>query len=579
MALAVPAFRLRRLLPILEWLPRYRREDLTGDVIAGVVVAIVLVPQSMAYALLAGLPPEMGLYAGIVPLFIYGLVGTSMVLAVGPTAISSLLVASTLVPLIEPGSAGYVGLAVVLTFMAGVIRLLLGAFRMGWFVRFLSHPVLTGFTHAAALIIVASQLKILLGISIPSTERFTRLLFDTARHVSETNLATLGIGLGSIGVLLFFSDRLAGLLGRWGMHERLSVPLVKAAPLLVVIAGTIVVWAFALSGQTGVKVVGAIPSGLPSFASPSFGGEVWRKLLLGAIVIAMIGYIESISVAKALAARRRQRVDPNQELVALGAANLASAVTGGYTVSGSFSRTLVNFATGANTMLASMITGVVVLLAVLVLAPSFFFLPQAVLASIIIVAVMGLIDVRALRRIWVYSKADAASLAVTFFSVLLFGVEEGLVVGVVSAIVLYLARTSRPRMTVVGQINGTQFYGSPSRHEVTTCPHVIALRIDESLYFANTKSLEDSIFRSVAEHPDIKHLVLIGSGINSIDSTGLETLERLVTELRASGVDLHLAQFHGPVLDRLREVGFLDRVGADHVFIRTHDAMQALDCV
>jgi SulP family sulfate permease len=571
--------RLTRLLPILEWLPHYRREDLGGDAIAGLIVAIMLVPQGMAYALLAGLPPEMGLYAGVFPIFIYGLLGTSRVLAVGPVAIVSLLVASTLGGLAEAGTADYVGLAVTLALLCGVIQLVMGALRLGGLVKFMSHPVLTGFIHAAALIIGASQLRNLLGLSIPGSNEFGTMIGDAVGNISHANGTTTAIGLGSIAVLLSFGYGLGGLLRRRGVAERRSLPIVKSAHLLVVFVGTILVWGFALNESAGVKIVGVVPSGMPPFAVPTLDGDVLSSLLPGAAIITIVGFMESISVAKVLGGRRRQRVDANQEVLALGAASVGAAFTGAYPVTGSFSRTIVNFAAGANTLVASLITGALMVLSILFLSPLFFFLPQTVLASIIIVAVVGLIDVPGLKRIWSYSKADAASMVLTFVSVLALGVEAGLALGVVSAIALYLARTSRPRVVMLGRLVGTESYGDVQRFEVVTFPHVVALRIDESLYFANTKTLEESVLGTVADRPEMKHLVLIGSGINSIDSSALQTLEGLVEALRDSGVEMHIAGFRAPVLDRLRVAGFTERIGEDHIFRHTHDAMKALDCV
>ncbi len=565
-------------LPFLDWLVHYRRENLVGDLMAGLIVAIMLVPQGMAYAMLAGLPPEVGLYASIVPLVIYGLLGTSRTLAVGPVAIVSLLVASGVTPLAEPGSVQYVQYALALALLVGIIQFGMGMVRLGFLVNFLSHPVISGFTSAAAIVIGFSQLKHLLGLPIPRTEHFHELLLYAGQHLAESNLLTVGIGLGSIGILLYFKYRLGSQLRRWGAVDSLIIPLTKSAPLVIVALGTGLVWALNLDQRAGVAIVGDVPAGLPSLSLPVFDLNLWQLLLPTALAISFVGYMESISVAKSLASKRRQKVDANQELVALGAANLGATLTGGYPVTGGFSRSVVNFAAGANTGLASIITAGLIAVTVIFLTPLFYFLPRAVLAAIIMVAVFGLIDVATFKYVWRYNKADAASLLITFLAVLTVGVETGIVVGVIATILLFLWRTNRPHVAIVGRVGDTETYRNVRRHQVKTCPHVIAMRIDESLYFANTKFLEDKVLCAIADRPEVKHLVLIGIAVNFIDASALETLESLIDELRDAGVTLHLAEIKGPVMDRLQAIGFVDKIGADHIYLSTHEAMQALGC-
>lgn len=570
---------LQRFFPITDWLFHYQREHLVGDLLAGVIVAIMLVPQSMAYALLAGLPPEIGLYASIAPLLIYGLLGTSRTLAVGPVAMASLLVIAGLSPLAEPGTAEYVQLAFTLALLVGIIRAVMGLVRLGFLVNFLSHPVLSGYTSAAALIIGFSQLKHLLGFPIPRSDNFFALVFYALRHIAQSNLVTLVIGLGSIALLLYFQKALGGQLRRWGVREPWIMPITKSAPLVVVAVTTLLVWGLGLHNRAGVQIVQDVPAGLPPLTMPTIDLATWQTLLPIALIISFVGYMESISVAKALASRRRQKVDANQELVALGVANVGAAFTGGYPVNGGFSRSVVNFNAGANTGLASMITAVLVMITVVFLTPFFYFLPQAALAAIIMVAVFGLIDVATLRHVWHYNKADAASLILTFLTVLATGVETGILVGVVLAVVLYLWRTSRPHVAIVGRLGETETYRNIKRHPVKTCPHVVAVRVDESLYFANTKYLEDTLLGIVAEQPEVKHLLLIGSAVNFIDASALGTLESLVGELRAAGVEFYLSDIKGPVMDRLTSIGFVETIGADHIFLSTHEAMTALKCV
>ncbi|MEZ4613468.1 MAG: solute carrier family 26 protein [Caldilineaceae bacterium] len=526
---------LQRYLPFLDWLVHYRRSDLPGDLMAGLIVAIMLVPQGMAYAMLAGLPPEVGLYASIVPLLIYGLLGSSRTLAVGPVAIVSLLVATAIAPLANGDVTVYVKLALTLAFLVGIIQVAMGLMRIGFLVNFLSHPVLVGFTAAAAIVIGFSQVKHLLGISLPRTERFYEQVLYTAQNLGGTNLVTLAIGLGSIAILLFFKHRMTRVLLGMGMSPAWALPIAKSAPLVIVVLGTLLVRLFNLDATAGVKIVGAVPAGLPPLTRPTLDLELWTLLLPAALTISFVGYMESVSVAKSLAGKRRQKIDPDQELIALGAANLGAGFTGGYPVTGGFSRSVVNFSAGANTGLASMITAGLIAVTVLFLTPLFYYLPNAVLAAIILVAVGNLFDLKAMRHIWAYNRGDALALGVTFVAVLALGIETGILVGAAVALMIYIWRTSKPHVAVVGRIGDSEVYRNELRYNVKTWPELIAMRVDESLYFANTKFLEDTILGMVADHPAVKHVVLIGSAVNFIDASALETLESLHAELAAAG--------------------------------------------
>ncbi|GAP63876.1 sulfate permease, SulP family [Ardenticatena maritima] len=568
-----------RWLPITQWIRTYTRDDFVNDLIAGVIVAIMLVPQSMAYAMLAGLPPEVGLYASIAPLVVYGLLGTSRALAVGPVAIMSLLVASGLTPLAEPGSPEYVQLALVLALLAGLLQIVMGLARLGFLVNFLSHPVLSGFTSAAAIVIGFSQVKHLLGVSVPRLPHFYEQVAATLRTLPETNPTTLAIGLASIAILFTFKTWGATFFRRLGFSEQVALMLSKTGPLVVVALSTLLVWGLRLHERAGVAIVGTIPQGLPPFGLPPLDLTLWQTLLPTALTLVFVGYMESISVAKALASKRREKVDANQELLALGAADIAAALTGAYPVAGGFGRSVVNFMAGARSGIASIITAALILLTVLALTPLFYFLPRAVLAAIVIVAVSTLFDVHTLKHTWAYNKADAVALIATFLAVLIVGVETGILVGVAVTIALYLWRTSRPHVAIVGRLPGTQIYRNIARHKVETCPHVLAVRVDESLYFANTQFLEDLVLSLVADNPDIRAFVLIGTAINFIDASALETLEDLAHRLRDAGVEMHFAAIKGPVMDRLQAVGFVDAIGRDHFHLHTHDAMRALGCV
>ncbi len=569
-------WKLSAYLPFTDWLLHYRRRDFPGDLLAGAIVATMLVPQAMAYAQLAGLPAQVGLYASILPLGLYGLLGTSRALAVGPVAIVSLLVASGIGPLAAPGSSEYLALALILALLAGLIQLGMGLVRLGFLVNFLSHSVISGFTSAAALIIGVSQLRHLLGVQVASADSFVGQLIVLGQALGSTNLLTLGIGTVSLGLLLFFKRGLSPRLQRWGLSPDTSQLLSKGGPLVVVVISTLLVWSLGLDTQAGVRTVGAVPSGLPPLTTPALNLAQWQALLPAALTISFVGFMESIAVAKSLASKRRQRIDPNQELIGLGMANLGAAFTGGYPVTGGFSRSVVNFAAGANTGLASIITAALVLAVVLFFTPLFFYLPQAALASIILVAVTGLIDTDTPRRIWRYSRADGFSLFATFGAVLAAGVEAGLFLGIGVSLILYLWRTSRPHIAIVGRLGDSEHFRNVLRHPVTTAPGLLMVRVDESLYFANTRYLEEYLNGIVADHPDVNNLVLVCSGINFIDANALETLEHLQETLAAAGVELYLSEVKGPVFDQLQRVGWIDKLGKDHLFLSSHAAMAAL---
>ena len=568
---------LKRLIPALDWLGRYERKHLSGDVLAGVIVAALVIPQAMAFALLAGLPPQVGVYASLLPLAVYALLGTSRFVSVGPSALGSLLVLTQVGVLAEPGSPRYLAFAMATALIVGVMQIAMGAARLGVLTNFLSHPVLSGFTSAAACHIALSQVKHLLGVPLPRTDHLHEMLAGLARAVPQTRWPTLAIGIASVLLLLAFQYLLPRVLARWKTFPAaLAQSLSKSGPVVVVIVGTVIVAGLHLGARHGVSIIGEIPGGLPGFALPALAASEFLPLIPLALTISFVGYVETISIAKSLAAKRRQKVDANQEFIALGAANLAAGVTGGYPVDGSFARSMVNFTAGANTGLASLITMVFVGVAALFLMPLFHHLPQAALAAIIIIAVIGLIDVRMPLRLWRYNKADAAALILTFVAVLAVGVTKGILIGVAATIALYLWRTSRPHMAVVGRIANTEHFRNVGRHDVQTLPHVLLLRIDESLYFANAKHIEEFVLCAAADQPQLRHLVLICSAINFIDASALETLGDLLTRLRDAGIQLHLAEVKGPVMDRLARTEFLEQLGPEHVFLSTHAAYEKL---
>ena len=564
---------LKRYLPLLEWLPDYSSRTFANDSMAGLIVAIMLVPQGMAYALLAGLPPEVGLYASIVPLIFYGLLGSSRALAVGPVAIVSIMVASTLGEITEAGSAGYLAGAVLLAFLSGAILLGMGLARVGFLVNFLSHPVISGFSSAAALIIGFSQLKHILGMEIPRSHLITDTIGHAVSNLGLLNPSTLAIALGSLAILLAFKSKVTELLENAGVDSSLAGAIGKSGPLVAVILTTIIVWIGQLNQSAGVKIVADIPPGLPPLALPEFDLALMHQLLPAAALISIVGFLESISVAKSLASKRRQKVDPDQELLALGAANIGASLSGGYPVTGGFSRSLVNFTAGAVTPFASIITAILIAVTLVLFTPLLYFLPKATLAAIIVVAVANLVDFKTLKHAWSYDKMDALSLIATFIAVLLLGIELGIIAGAGLSIALYLWRTSRPHMAVVGRVGETEHYRNVLRHEVQTDPRVLAIRVDESLYFANTAYLETEILARVADQPEIEHLVLIMSAVNFIDASALESLENLVDRLGDAGVKMHLTDVKGPVMDRLQRTSFLEHLGGGKVYLSIHAAM------
>ena len=556
------------------WWLRYRREDLPGDLIAGLVTATLLVPQSMAYALLAGLPPQAGLYASILPVIAYGFLGSSRALSVGPVAIISLLVAAGLEPLAEPGSPEYGRLALGLALEAGLIQVGVGLLRLGFLANFLSHSVVTAFGSAAALIIAFSQLRHLLGVKIANTESFWLLLQRLWQSLEGVNWATLGLGLLSIALLVYAQRKLPAQLRR--LPPLWVLILTKGAPLGAVFLTTLLVWGLNLSERAGVAVVGSIPAGLPSLAFPWLSWAEWRALLPTALAISLVGFTESYAVGQSLASQRRQKVDPNQDLVALGVANLAAATSGGYPVTGGISRSVVNAQAGANSGLASVVTGSLIALAVIWLMPLFTFLPQTTLAAIVLVAVLGLVDFHPLLQSWRYDRGDALVWLVTFASVLGIGVEPGIGLGVLVSILLFLWRASRPHIAIVGQVPGTEHYRNVLRHEVITDPRILAVRVDESLFFANAAYLQESILQEVAARPAVEQVLLVASAINFVDGSALEALAQLVERLQQMGVGFALAEVKGPVMDRLKRAGFVEKVGAERFFLSTHQAMQVL---
>jgi SulP family sulfate permease len=566
--------RLARFLPCLEWARRYDRDAAGKDVLAAVIVTLMLIPQSLAYAMLAGLPPVNGLYASILPLIAYTLFGTSRTLAVGPVAVVSLMTASALAPLFPAGGAEYAGAALLLALLSGAVLLTMAGLRLGFLANFLSHPVISGFISASGLLIALGQLKHILGIQVQG-EHAPQLLLGLLGGLPDTHLPTLAVGGGALLFLFLVRSKLSPWLQALGFTPRVAGTLAKTGPVIALLASVLTVSLFDLA-DAGVRVVGAVPTGLPAFSLPTLDLALATQLLPAAVLITLVGFVESVSVAQTLAAKRRQRIEPNQELVALGGANVAAALSGGFPVTGGFARSVVNFDAGAQTPLAGALTAVGIAVTVLFFTPLFHNLPQAVLAATIIVAVLSLVDLGALKRTWRYSRQDGSAMVATMLGVLLLGVEAGILIGVGLSLLLFLWRTSKPHIAVVGQMPGSEHFRNIERFAVVESPKVLSIRVDESLYFPNARYLEDRIAALVARHPQAEHLVLMCPGVNLIDASALESLEAISVRLHAAGIQLHLSEIKGPVMDRLKQSDFLDHFGG-RVFISQFEALAELD--
>ena len=560
-------------LPVLQWGRAYNRGMLLSDGVAALIVTIMLIPQSLAYAMLAGLPPEVGLYASVAPLLLYAVFGTSRVLAVGPVAVVSLMTAAAIGQHAVAGTPEYWAVAITLAFLSGLLLLAMGLLRLGFLANFLSHPVISGFISASGILIAASQLKTLMGVKAEG-HNFVDLSRSLLSQVGQTHVLTLAIGAVTVAFLFWVRSGLKPLLQRLGMNPRAADVVAKTGPVAAIAVTTLLTWALDWQGQ-GVKIVGAVPQGLPPFTLPLWDLGLWQQLLVPALLISVVGFVESVSVGQTLAAKRRQRIEPDQELVALGSSNLSAAFTGGFPVTGGFARSVVNFDAGAQTPAAGVFTAAGITLASLFLTPALYYLPQATLAATIVVAVLSLADFSILRKTWNYAKSDFVAVLATLVATLTVGVETGLVVGVGVSLALYLYRTSRPHMAEVGLVAGTEHFRNVQRHHVVVSPRVLSLRVDESLYFANSRALEDRINRAVASRPGLEHVVLQCSAINDIDASALESLEAIDLRLRGAGVRLHLSEVKGPVMDRLNSTEFLHGLSG-RVFLTHYQAVHEL---
>lgn len=556
-----------------SWLRQYQRQWLGGDLTAGVIVTVMLIPQSLAYAMLAGMPPQVGLYASVLPLIAYAVFGSSMTLAVGPVAVASLMTATALAPLAVAGSADYVALGVLLALLSGLMLFAAGLLRLGFLAYFLSHPVISGFISGSAVLITIGQLKALLGVPLPSGSVLDTLA-ALAHSIDKVNPVTATIGIASVAFLVFARKQLAPLLKRAGVTPRLADLLTRLAPMAAVIVATAYVAATGSDRTAGVSIVGAVPAGLPQLSWPALQWQQMSSLWLPALLISLVGFVESVSVAQSLALKRAQRIQPDRELLGIGAANVASALSGGFPVTGGFARSVVNFSAGAHTPAAGIVSALLMAIVIAGMTGWFHYLPHTVLAATIIVAVTALIDLDTLKEAWHYDKADATSLLLTFAGVLLLGVEQGILLGVALSLAALVWRSSHPHMAVVGRVPGTEHFRNIERHRVETLPGLIALRIDESLYFANAQLLEDKVETLIQHHPDTRCILLILSAVNQLDTTALGTLTELEKSLASRGIMLQFSEVKGPVLDRMRSTPLGQRM-QERIFLSTHQAFLA----
>jgi len=551
---------LKNWIPALGWMRNYKKSDLSGDMSAGLIVAIMLIPQGMAYAMLAGLPPVIGLYASTIPILIYALFGTSRQLAVGPVAMVSLLVLAGVSTLAEPGSAEYISLVLLLMLMIGVIQFLMGVFRLGFLVNFLSHAVISGFTSAAAIIIGLSQLKHLLGVSLEADKDVFKILFESIIRITEINPITLAIGLASIVILIVFKKYIPKIPG----------------PLVVVVLSVMTIYLLQLH-TLGVKIVGEVPQGLPSLSLPAFSLESMIALLPIALTISFIGFMESIAMAKAIAAKEKYKVVANKELVGLGLANIGGSFFAGYPVTGGFSRSAVNYQAGAKTPLASIITAVLILLTLLFFTGLFYYLPNAVLAAIIMVAVYSLIDIKEAKYLFRVKNVDGWTWVITFIATLLIGIEQGILIGVAFSLLIFIWRSAYPHVAELGYLPGENVFRNITRYpDAKVDPEVTIFRIDASLYFANMTFLEDKLCKRVAEKPQSKWVILDFSGVNSIDAVAIHSLEEIMEQCSRDDLEFLFAGVKGPVMDLFKKANWDSKYGNKLNYLSIEQALKAI---
>lgn len=558
-------------IPAITQVKQYKRQYFGADLIAGTILSIMLIPQGLAYALLAGLPAEMGLYASILPLLIYALLGSSRTMAIGPAALIAMMSASFSSQFAQPGTAEYNAIAIILAIMSGVILMLLGCLKLGFLANLLSHPVISGFVTGSAIIIAASQVKHFLGISVSGASLF-EIVEGTINQLEFINPVSLFIGLSSLAILFLSKRYFSPILSRLGLPQIHATLISKAGPILVILIFTSITYFFTLA-QKGLAVVGTVPSGLPLLSMPEISFSLMSNLLPAAAILGLVSFIESISISQAFATQKRQKIDSNNELIGLGGANVMSGLSGGLAVAGSFSRSAINDEAGAKTQLAGIVSALLVLFALYFLTNLFFYMPKAVLAATIFLAVFNLIDLKAITHTWHYSKHDGIAMIGTLIIVLCFGVETGILAGVCLSILLFLWHTSHPHIAIVGNLSGTEHYRNVERFEVEVEPHILSLRIDENLFFANCRTLEEKVTQLVSERPEVQHIVLMCNAVNMIDISALESLETMMQRLKAANIYLHFSEIKGPVMDKLKETELISHL-TGQVFLTQHQAIE-----
>lgn len=551
---------LKRWIPAIEWMGSYKKAQWLQDGSAGLTTAVMLVPQGMAYALLAGLPPILGLYASTLPLVLYSLFGTSRQLAVGPVAMVSLLVLSSASAIAAPGSSEFITAAIFLALLVGVFQVGLGLLRAGFLVNFLSHPVISGFTSAAALVIGMSQVKHLTGLPLSSTHSIFGSFLEIFQKIGEIHTTTLLIGIGSMATLLLLR-RFAPKFPRF---------------LVVVVLSTLVVWLFGLHNK-GVAIVASVPQGLPDVVFPLFSTELLVRLWPAAMTIALVGFMESVSVAKAFASKHRYEIRPNQELIALGLANIGSSILGALPVTGGFSRTAVNDQAGARSPMAAVVTATVIILVLVALTPLFYYLPKTTLAAIILVAVAQLVDIAEIKHLWHVKRADLVLLVFTFVATLVLGIEEGIGLGVGASLLWFVVRTTRPHTAILGRLPGTTVYRNLLRFpEAKAVDGVLILRIDAQFYFGNVSFLKETLHKTLTDTKPTPHTVIIdASSINELDSSADAALHEIAEFLEQAHIKLYFASVKGPVRDVMQRSGFWEKLGVDRFVFDIHDAVVA----
>nr|WP_221434270.1 solute carrier family 26 protein [Geomicrobium halophilum] len=547
------------MIPALEWMHHYKKSDLSGDLSAGLIVAVMLIPQGMAYAMLAGLPPVVGLYASTIPLIIYALFGTSRQLAVGPVAMVSLLVLTGVSTVAEPGTNEYISLTLLLMLMVGVIQFLMGILRLGFLVNFLSHAVISGFMTAAAIIIGISQLNDFIGVDLEADHALMQV-WEAMMRITEINPVTLGIGIGSIGLLILFKKYVRKIPG----------------PIVVVAVSILIVSQLNLE-RLGLSILGDIPQGLPEFSIPAFSIDAVIALLPMALTISFVGFMESIAMGKSLAAKEKYKIDPNKELVGLGLANVGGSFFSAYPVTGGFSRSAVNFESGARTPLASIITAVLILLTLLFFTGFFYYLPHAVLAAIIMVAVYGLIDIKEAKHLFKIRSVDGWTWVVTFAATLVIGIEQSILIGVAFSLIIFIARSAYPHIAELGYLPQKNVFRNIKRYpEAEVDPQIMIFRVDASLYFANMTFLENKLQERIAEKPDIKWIILDFSGVNAIDAGAIHSLEEIMESWRQGDIKFLLAGVKGPVMDLLKKAEWDDKYGEQFQYVSVEDALRGI---